>query len=69
MTTQVLNDEQTRLLAESLSNIGLAFFATMIMPELFIKRDLDFSRLLGGTILALLAYIISLLLLRYENSD
>lgn len=59
----MLSDSQLKLLAETLSNLGIVFFASMVVPILIIpKADLAISMI--GLGLSLTSWIASLLVVK-----
>ncbi len=55
----MFSDAQLKLIAETLANIGLAFFAAMVIP-LFLTTDMNPAIGLAGFSLALTTWAISL---------
>lgn len=59
----MLSDSQLKLTAETLANIGLAFFVAMVIPP-FLTPEVDVSVALAGFFLAVATWITSLVIIK-----
>ncbi|OHA26398.1 MAG: hypothetical protein A3D52_03225 [Candidatus Taylorbacteria bacterium RIFCSPHIGHO2_02_FULL_44_36] len=59
----MLSDSQLRFIAEMLSNIGLVFFASMVVP-FFISAEISWGYLLSGSLLSLGSWLFGLIIIR-----
>ncbi|OGF71770.1 hypothetical protein A2W54_01550 [Candidatus Giovannonibacteria bacterium RIFCSPHIGHO2_02_43_13] len=62
----MLTDPQIRLLAETLSNIGIVFFASLVVPT-FVGSDIDLVVFAIGIALSFVSWLSSLLLAKNLN--
>ncbi|MBI3442578.1 MAG: hypothetical protein HY007_02330 [Candidatus Sungbacteria bacterium] len=63
----MFSDSQLKLIAETLANVGLAFFAAMVIPP-FLSTEIDVAVALAGFFLAAATWIISLFIIKNITS-
>lgn len=60
-----LNDSQLRLIAETLSNLGIVFFSSLVLQ--FFVTELSIVHLIFGLALALTSWLASLLIIKHAK--
>ena len=63
----MLSDLQLKLIAETLANVGLAFFAAMVVPP-FLTSTIDVAVALAGFFLSIATWIVSLFIIKNVTS-